>query len=152
MDLKTKIAGGVLAAAVSIIGLWEGRSLVAYVDPVGIPTICDGYTHGVQLGDVATPQQCDALTSQEASKALAVVDASVPHQLPDGVRVALASFVYNVGPGNYQRSTLLRRLRSGDYVGACNELTKWVYAGGRKLRGLERRRHAEREICLSGLS
>ena len=151
MDLKTKVAGGVLAAAVSIIGLWEGRSLVAYVDPVGIPTICDGYTHGVQLGDVATPQQCDALTAQEAGKALSVVDGSVPAQLPDGVRIALTSFVYNVGPGSYLRSTLLRKLRAGDYVGACNELPRWVYAGGRKLRGLERRRQAEREICLSGL-
>lgn len=152
MELKTKVAGGVLAAAVSLIAVWEGRSLVAYVDPVGIPTICEGYTHGVKLGDVATPQQCDALTAQEAARALAVVDASVSRPLPAGVRVALASFVYNVGPRNYQGSTLLRKLRAGDVRGACNELPRWVYAGGRKLRGLERRRQAEREICLSGLN
>lgn len=152
MDLKTKIAGGVLAAAVSFIAVWEGRSLVAYADPIGIPTICEGYTHGVKLGDVATPQQCDKLTAQEAGKALAVVDSSVPRPLPAGVRVAMTSFVYNVGPGNYQKSTMLRKLRAGDYAGACNELPRWVYAGGRKLRGLERRRQAEREICLSGLS
>ena len=152
MELKGKIAAGVLTAAVTVIGIWEGRSLVAYMDPVGIPTICDGYTHGVKMGDVATPKQCDQLTRQEAAKALAVVDGSVDRQLPAGVRVALTSFVYNVGPGNYQRSTLLRKLRAGDYVGACNELPKWVYAGGRKLRGLERRRQAEKEICLSGLN
>lgn len=152
MELKGKIAAAVLTAAVTVIGIWEGRSLVAYMDPVGIPTICDGYTHGVKMGDVATPKQCDQLTRQEAAKALAVVDGSVDRQLPAGVRVALTSFVYNVGPGNYQRSTLLRKLRAGDYVGACNELPKWVYAGGRKLRGLERRRQAEKEICLSGLS
>lgn len=152
MELKTKIAGGVLAAAVSLIAAWEGRSLVAYVDPVGIPTICEGYTHGVKLGDVATPQQCDALTAQETGKALAIVDASVSRPLPAGVRVALASFVYNVGPGNYLGSTLLRKLRAGDVRGACNELPRWVYAGGRKLRGLERRRQAEKEICLSGLN
>lgn len=152
MELKGKIAAAVLTAAVTVIGIWEGRSLVAYMDPVGIPTICDGYTHGVKMGDVATPKQCDQLTRQEAAKALAVVDGSVDRQLPAGVRVALTSFVYNVGAGNYQRSTLLRKLRAGDYVGACNELPKWVYAGGRKLRGLERRRQAEKEICLSGLS
>lgn len=151
MDLKTKVGAGVIAAAVGLVAAWEGRSLVAYADPVGIPTICEGYTHGVKLGDVVTPSQCDALTEQEVRKALAVVDSSTPRRLPDGVRVALASFVYNVGPGAYGGSTLLRKLRAGDVAGACNELPRWVYAGGRKLRGLERRRQAEKQICLSSL-
>lgn len=148
---KGKIAGGVIAAAIGLVAAWEGRSLVAYADPVGVPTICEGYTHGVKLGDVATPAQCDALTEQEVRKALAVVDGSMPGQLPDGVRVALASFVYNVGSGAYGGSTLLRKLRAGDLAGACNQLPRWVYAGSKKLRGLERRREAERKICLSGL-
>lgn len=151
MDLKTKVGAGVIAAAVGLVAAWEGRSLVAYADPIGIPTICEGYTQGVRLGDVATPEQCDALTEQEVRKALAVVDGSTPSRLPDGVRVALASFVYNVGPGAYGGSTLLRKLRAGDVAGACNELPRWVYAGGRKLRGLERRRQAEKQICLSSL-
>ncbi|WP_193090082.1 lysozyme [Advenella sp. FME57] len=148
MDLKSKVVGGVVAAAVALVATWEGRSLVAYLDPVGIPTICDGYTHGVKMGDTATPEKCDELTSEEVKKALAVVDESVPRQLPDGARVALASFVYNVGAGAYSGSTLLRKLRAGDIVGACRELPRWVYAGGRKLRGLVRRRNAEMKICL----
>lgn len=151
MDLKTKIGGGVIAAAVALVAAWEGRSLVAYVDPVGIPTICEGYTHGVKMGDVATPERCDALTEQEVRKALAVVDKSTTKQLPDGMRVALASFIYNVGPGAYGRSTLVRKLRAGNLEGACRELPRWVYAGGRKLKGLERRRVAEMQICLSDL-
>ena len=151
MDLKTKIGTGVIAGAVALVAAWEGRSLIAYVDPVGIPTICDGYTHGVKLDDIATPERCDALTEQEVRKALAVVDGSTPGQLPDGARVALTSFVYNVGPGAYGGSTLLRRLRAGDLKAACNELPRWVHAGGKKLRGLERRREAERQICLSSL-
>lgn len=151
MDLKTKVGTGVIAAAIGLVAAWEGRSLVAYVDPVGIPTICDGFTHGVKLGDVATPERCDALTEQEVRRALAVVDGSTPGQLPEGVRVALTSFVYNVGPGAYGGSTLLRKLRAGDLAGACNQLPRWVYAGGKKLRGLERRREAERQICLSDL-
>lgn len=148
---KGKIAAGVVASAVALVASWEGRSLVAYVDPVGVPTICDGYTHGVKLSDVAAPERCDALTEQEVRKALAVVDRSVLQPLPDGVRVALVSFVYNVGPGAYGSSTLLRKLRAGDVAGACNQLPLWVYAGGKKLRGLERRREAERQICLSDL-
>ncbi|OZI17916.1 lysozyme [Bordetella genomosp. 7] len=151
MKAASKIAGGVITAAVSLVAAYEGRSLVAYLDPVSIPTICEGYTHGVKMGDVATPEQCDDLTRQEVVKALAVVDKSVSRPLPDGVRVALTSFVYNVGPGAYGGSTLLRMLRAGDVRGACNQLPRWVYAGGKKLRGLERRREAERQICLSGL-
>jgi len=148
--LAARAGAGVLAAAVALVGWYEGRSLAAYVDPVGIPTICDGYTHGVRLGDVATPEKCDALTAQEVGKALTVVDRSAPG-LPDGARVALASFVYNVGPGAYGGSTLLRKLRAGDIAGACRELPRWVYAGGRKLAGLVKRRDAEMQICLSGL-
>lgn len=151
MDLKTKVGTGVIAAAIGLVAAWEGRSLVAYVDPVGTPTICEGYTHGVKLGDVATSERCEALTEQEVRKALAVVDRSVPQPLPDSVRVALASFVYNVGPGAYGDSTLVRKLRAGDLAGACNQLPRWGYAGGKKLRGLELRREAERKICLSGL-
>ncbi|MEJ2895801.1 lysozyme [Bordetella avium] len=148
---KGKIAAGVVSAAVALVAAWEGRSLIAYADPVGIPTICEGFTHGVKLGDVATPERCDALTEQEVRRALAVVDGSVPRPLPDSVRVALASFVYNVGPGAYGGSTLTRKLRAGDLAGACRELPRWVYAGGTKLRGLERRRDAEMRICLSEL-
>lgn len=151
MDLKTKLGAGVVSAAIALVAAWEGRSLIAYVDPVGIPTICDGYTQGVKLGDAASPARCDALTEQEVRRALAVVDRSVSYPLPDGVRVALSSFVYNVGAGAYANSTLLRKLRAQDIAGACRELDRWVYAGGRKLRGLERRRQAERQLCLSGL-
>ncbi|HHP7177414.1 TPA: glycoside hydrolase family protein, partial [Pseudomonas aeruginosa] len=52
---------GAVAIASALVAAHEGRSLVAYVDPVGIPTICEGITAGVRLGDRATPQQCDAL-------------------------------------------------------------------------------------------
>ncbi|CAM5440823.1 lysozyme [Alcaligenes faecalis] len=151
MDLKTKLGAGVVSAAIALVAAWEGRSLIAYVDPVGIPTICDGYTQGVKLGDMTSPERCDALTEQEVRRALAVVDRSVSYPLPDEVRVALSSFVYNVGAGAYANSTLVRKLRAQDIAGACRELDRWVYAGGRKLRGLERRRQAERLLCLSSL-
>lgn len=155
MQAKSKAvaiaSGAVVSAAIALVGEWEGRSLTAYLDPISVPTICDGYTHGVRLGDVATPEKCDDLTRKEVVRALAVVDRSVPRPLPDGVRVALTSFVYNVGAGAYGGSTLLRKLRAGDIRGACNELPRWVYAGGKKLKGLENRRKAEQKICLSEL-
>lgn len=148
--MAAKVAAGVVAVAAVVVGWYEGRSLVAYADPVGIPTICEGYTHGVKLGDVATPEQCDALTQKEIVRALAVVDSSVSDPLPDPVRIALASFVYNVGAGAYSGSTLLSLLRAGDIAGACRQLPRWIYAGGKKLAGLVKRRATEMEICLSG--
>lgn len=56
---------------------------------------------------------------------------------------AIADFAYNVGLGRLQASTLRRRLNAGDYAGAREELRKWVYGGGKKLRGLVLRREAE---------
>lgn len=71
--------------------------------------------------------------------------------MPETRRAALASFVYNVGEGQFSRSTLLRKLNAGDAREACAELSRWVYAGGRVLTGLVKRRAAERELCEVGL-
>ena len=63
---------------------------------------------------------------------------------------ALASFAFNVGLGNLQSSTLRMKYNRGDYDGAADEFLKWNKAGGKVLRGLERRREAERALFLSG--
>ncbi|RXZ42721.1 lysozyme [Crenobacter cavernae] len=151
-NLKTKLAvafgGGALAIAVAVTGHFEGQRTKAYLDPVGIPTICYGSTAGVRIGQTRTPAECDRLLKGELGAALATVNRSVRVPMPDTRRAALASFVYNVGPGSFERSTLLRKLNAGDAVGACNELPRWVYAGGQDLPGLKTRRAAERELCL----
>jgi lysozyme len=63
---------------------------------------------------------------------------------------AMVSFAYNVGLGNLQSSTLRMKYNRGDYQGAAEEFLKWNKAGGKVLRGLERRREAERALFLSG--
>jgi hypothetical protein len=64
---------------------------------------------------------------------------------------ALASFVFNLGCGNFGSSTLLQLLNGGDTNGASLEFAKWVYGGGVVLPGLVRRREAERVLfCSSG--
>ncbi|EKN6093795.1 TPA: glycoside hydrolase family protein, partial [Yersinia enterocolitica] len=45
-------------------------------------------------------------------------------------------------------STLLKKLNNNDLIGACNELQRWVYAGGKRWKGLVSRREIERELCL----
>lgn len=61
---------------------------------------------------------------------------------------ALVGFVYNVGAANLRRSTLLRKLNAGDYDGSAAEFGRWVHSKGRRLKGLERRREAERALFL----
>jgi len=56
---------------------------------------------------------------------------------------AIVDFCYNLGAGNLQRSTLRRRINAQDWVGAEDELRKWVKAGGVVLPGLLKRREAE---------
>ena len=62
---------------------------------------------------------------------------------------ALVDFVYNVGKNIFAASTQLNRLNSGKYSAAANEFLKWVYAGGRRIDGLARRRAAERALFLT---
>jgi GH24 family phage-related lysozyme (muramidase) len=62
---------------------------------------------------------------------------------------ALVSFSYNCGLGNLQASTLRMKYNRGDIQGAADEFLKWNKAGGKVLRGLERRREAERALFLS---
>lgn len=55
-----------LALALTLLAGAEGLSTVAYRDPVGIPTLCFGYTRGVEMGDTATPEQCQQVLTDEA--------------------------------------------------------------------------------------
>lgn len=84
--------------------------------------------------------------SDEIKKCLCQVERLITVHLNRNQMAALISFVYNLGAGNLNASTLRSKLNRRDYVGASNEFRKWVYAGGRKLKGLERRREAEREL------
>lgn len=144
-------AAGSIGMATALVSYFEGRSLVAYLDPVGIPTICDGITRGVKLGQTKTAAECDVLLAGELGQACAAVDRAVRVSLPPTRRAALCSFVYNAGATAFTGSTLLRKLNAGDTRGACAELDRWVFAKGQKLAGLVNRRAAERELCEVGL-
>lgn len=128
----------------------EGLRLQAYLDPVGIPTICYGETLGVELDQEKTKEECDALFAARLGGFAHAVDALVEPVMKPETHAALTSFTYNVGINAFRKSTLLRKLNAGDLKGACGELDRWVYAGGKKFNGLVTRRKAEKELCLSG--
>ena len=147
-DLRRRLAAAGIAAAIPLVATFEGLRRTAYLDPVGIPTACFGATQGVRLGQSYTAEQCRDLLARDLLLANSDVDACVRVPLTENQRTALVSFTYNVGRGAFCGSTLVRKLNAGDYVGACNELPRWVYAKGVKLPGLEKRREQERAVCL----
>lgn len=77
-----------------------------------------------------------------------VIERFVQVQLTDNQFDAITSFIYNVGGGNFQKSTLLRKLNAGDYLGAADEFKKWNISNGKVLNGLVKRREKERALFL----
>ena len=148
--VKKAIIAGTLATAASLVAYFEGYKPDAYVDPVGIPTICYGHTATVKMGQTKTQAECDELLKGDLGAAMDAVNKALP-DAPEPTKAAFASFTYNVGVGAFRRSTLLRKAKAGDLYGACHELLRWTYAGGKELKGLVLRREAERELCLSGV-
>ena len=117
---------------------------VAYVDPVGIPTVCAGHTATAKIGQKKTVAQCLALLQADASDAARGVASCTMAPITQDQFDALTSFAFNTGAGAYCRSRLVAKLNAGDCYGAAAEFDRWVYAGGRKLPGLVKRRADER--------
>ncbi|CCC99682.1 lysozyme (fragment) (plasmid) [Azospirillum baldaniorum] len=115
-----------------------------------MPTIGYGRTAGVKLGQTITAAQAETFLRADMAAAAAQVDKLVKVPLSDRQRGALASFVFNLGAGALQSSTLLRLLNQGDYEGAAGQFGRWVYAtvNGEKVQlpGLKRRRAAEADL------
>lgn len=144
-------AAAVLVLATPLIISFEGWRQRAYLDPVGIPTACAGHTQGVRLGQIYSAAECRQLLEADLQIALKAVDRCVPGQ-PEAARAAFTSFAFNVGATRFCSSTLAKKARAGDLAGACRELDRWTYAGGRELPGLVRRRAAERQLCEQSLA
>ncbi len=68
--------------------------------------------------------------------------------MSDFHKAALASFGYNAGITAMTNSTMVKKLNRGDASGACDELRRWIKAGGKVWKGLVNRREVERELCL----
>ena len=138
------------ALGVGAIVKHEGLVKTAYVDPVGVVTVCAGHTKTAKLGQTLTDAQCAELLRQDVKDAEAAVKRLVKVPLTQGQYDALVSFVFNVGSTNFAKSTLLRKINAYDCRGAGAEFDKWVYGGGRILPGLVKRRADERRHWETG--
>ena len=121
----------------------EGCRLTAYRDAAGIPTIGYGHTAGVRMGDRISKQQAKALLREDAETVMRQVRA-LDVARTEAQLEALTSFAFNVGIDRLRSSTLLKVIRScGSKQAIKREFKRWVYAGGRKLSGLVKRREWE---------
>lgn len=132
-------------AGVELIKSHEGLSLKAYPDPGsgGEPwTIGYGHTGGVKRGDVITQSQADAFLRDDLRRFERAVSRLAPNTTQNQFD-ALVSFAFNLGEGNLEKSTLLKKHNAGDYAGAAKEFIRWNRAAGKVLNGLTRRRTEE---------
>ena len=134
-------------AGIELIKSFEGLMLEAYLCPANIWTIGYGHTKGVQKGDTLEDEtEAEALLAKDLLIYERIVNKALEVPVTRNQFDALVSFVYNIGGGAFRKSTLLRKLNSGDTKGASVEFRRWVRAGGKKLRGLVKRREAEEAL------
>lgn len=146
MNKKTGVSGK------SIIKEFEGFRATAYLCPAGVWTVGYGTTRIsgklVKKGTKVTTEEADVLLEEDLKTFEDGVNRLVSVELTQNQFDALVSFVYNLGVGSLQKSTLLKRVNAGLFEEAADEFLKWDKANGKKLPGLTRRRKAECELFL----
>ena len=163
MSAGLKSAASALVLAIGIAVPFEGLLTTAEPDiATGQPNICYGDTHDVKFGDTATLAECNARLLKQMRETEAVVDRCYPPAPAPKVKAAIMDLGYNVGPGKKgvkdgicvlksgRMPTIRVRAYAGNWLGVCNGLLAWRSAGGKVLRGLDRRRQSERVMCLEG--
>jgi len=129
---------------------FEGFKAVAYLCPANVWTIGYGRTKNVKEGDITSMPQATRDLEEEliefGEQVLSVVDVELSQNEFD----ALASWTYNLGVGNLQSSTLLKKLNTGDNDSVPSEMLRWNKAAGRVLAGLTTRRQAEADLWEKG--
>ena len=146
---------------IDLVKRYEGFISHAYLCPAGVISIGWGHTGSdVKQGMVITEGEAEILLKKDLNKFASKITFSLEQ---DKIKVnqnqfdALCSFAFNLGYSALVFSTLWKKLKQGDYEGASEEFLKWVYitknVNGEKikirLKGLETRRKAERDLFLS---
>ena len=128
----------------------EGCKLNSYKDCIGIWTLGYGQTQNIKQGMTWTQQQAD---EDVVITALAVLNQAVKYSpILATVNIeklaAIADFIYNLGVGNYAKSTLKKQVDAGNWMAASSEIKKWNKAAGKELKGLTIRRVKEAHLLL----
>lgn len=137
------------ATALVAIVLHEGYKENAYIPLAGdVATIGFGTTSGVKLGDRTTPEKALQVAMRDVQSYEGAVKQCVKVPLSQNEYDAYISLAYNIGTGAFCRSTLVKKLNAGDYIGACEQILRWNQFKGKPLAGLTKRRKEEYLKCL----
>ena len=141
---------------IDIIKSFEGLFLKPYLCPANVATIGYGtirYPNGtkVRMTDVAiTEAKAMEYLMFEINQKSRAIDPMLREDLTGNQFAALISFAYNLGEGALRKSTLLKVVNATPLSPQIRtEFQKWVYADGKKLNGLLRRRNAEADLYFS---
>lgn len=130
---------------IAVIKKFEGLRLKAYKCPAGVYTIGYGHTENVNADSEISELTADQILRKDLKRFEQTInDMDLP--LLQCEFDALVSFTFNVGIGNFNKSTLKKLLLQKKFFYAAKEFDKWVFAGGKKLSGLQNRRNKERKI------
>ena len=154
-----------MAMVASMTAYFESSGKVitkAYLDPVGIPTICDGITKDVYIGMEVTPEWCKLAKEKEITNHSRPLQA-VPFDLKTREKVALTDMSFNIGESGLANSTVMKRLIDGNVIGACDAILMWKYTTVNKVKadcskqgsgcpGIWTRRNVERDLCRGEIS
>lgn len=142
-------------ATVDLVKEFEGFRAKAYKCPAGVWTIGYGTTASAGVG--ITPKDGMTITKSDAEAYLQAALDKFADQIAPSITAptnsnefgAFVSLAYNIGPGAFKKSSALRLFNAGDKDGAAKAILMWNKAGGKVLKGLTRRREAERKLFLT---
>ena len=148
--MRLKLAALSLSASALVgIASWEGFRSTAYIPiPGDVPTIGFGTTAGVKMGDTIDPVKALQRKIVDINKFEGALKECVQVPLSQQEYDSYLSLAYNIGPTAFCNSTLVKKLNSQDYAGACKEILRWNRAGGKVVQGLSNRREAEYRQCI----
>lgn len=140
-----------IVLAMPLVVFFEGFYPKTYVDPVGIPTVCFGETDKtLTMQERFTRDECYVLLGASLQKHAVGIAKCINVPIKDNEAAAILSWGYNVGVDAACKSTLIAKVNAGAPAKEwCPELKKWVFADGKKLKGLELRRDAEYAMCMN---
>lgn len=137
----------------ALIEEFEGFAAMPYHCPAGLLTV--GYGHVIRPGEAAdypwSITRARTVLAVDVQVAEAAVRRLIHVRLGQGQFDALVSFTFNLGAGRLQMATLRQVVNRGEHAAVPAQLARWVYAGGRVLPGLVRRRAAEIKLYQSDM-
>ena len=98
--------------------------------------------------DIVSEKDAEKYLKQDMKKAEQAVKKHVKVELTQCQHDALVSFVFNLGEGNFKKSTLLKLVNKGEFKKASHQFDRWIYAKGVPCKGLIKRRASEKELFL----